>query len=348
MAGQGRSSEEDLVARFVAALGSGEARVGIGDDAAVLDIRGPLVVTTDLLVENVDFRRHVPLRFVAMKALAANVSDVAAMGARAESFVLGLALPPELLDSIDGFIEGLADAAKRWKVSLIGGDLSSSTEMTVTITAFGKFAEGASPLLRSGANPGEHLFVSRALGGAAAGLVLLERGWRITESGDAKPPADLPGEVGYAQREFAASAIRRQVAPEPEAELGDALARSGAVTACIDISDGLSTDLHRLCRASGVGAVIEQERVPRFPDLDGAGFSLGIDPDKAVLHGGEELALLFTSRRREAELSRALGRPVYRIGTITASAGVALQSPSGAVDLPPQGFDHFSRGQRER
>lgn len=342
------SSEEDLVARLVAALGRGEARVGIGDDAAVIDVRGPMVVTTDLLVENVDFRRNVPLRFVAAKSLAVNVSDLAAMGARGESFVLGLAIPPELLGSMDGFIEGMAGAARLWKMSLIGGDLSRSTEMMVTITAFGRFTEGASPLLRSGAGPGEHLFVSRALGGAAAGLALLERGWRITESGDANAPDDLPGAAGYAQREFAASAMRRQVAPEPEAELGDALARSGLVTACIDISDGLSTDLHRLCRASGVGAVVEHERVPRFPDLDGTGFSLGIDPDGAVLHGGEELALLFTSHGRESELSRALGRPVYRIGRTTATAEVVLERASGAVDLAPEGFDHFAGDQRAR
>lgn len=334
--------EEQLIAKLMAAFGGGTARVGIGDDAAVIDTRGPMVVTTDVLVENVDFRRHVPLRFVAAKALAANVSDVAAMGALAETFVLGLAVPSDLLGSIDGFIEGLADAARRWRVSLIGGDLSSATEMVVAITAFGRFSEGASPLLRSGAKPGESVFVSRALGGAAGGLALLERGWRISDAGEIAAPEDLPGAVGYAQREFAGSAIRRQVAPEPEVELGDALARSGAVSSCIDISDGLSTDLDRLCRASGVGVTLEWERIPRFPDLDGTGFSLGIDPEAAVLHGGEDLALLFTSQRQESELSRLLGRPVYRIGIATATGRVVLQRESGALDLPPGGFDHFS------
>jgi thiamine-monophosphate kinase len=132
--------------------------------------------------------------------------------------------------------------------------------------------------------------------------------------------------------------MARHLNPEPEVALGIALAGIDAVTACIDISDGLSTDLNHLCDASKVGADIERQRIPRFPDIDRAGPSLGIDVTQAVLHGGEELALLFTASMRESELSKRLGRPVYAIGRIVEQRGVRLDGePLGAG-----GFDHFA------
>ena len=197
-------------------------------------------------------------------------------------------------------------------------------------------------MLRNGARPGDGLFISRPVGGAAAGLHLLQRGWSFDDAGRAIAPDDLPTEAGYAQKEFAGSAMRRQAAPEPEVELGPQLAAAGA-SACIDVSDGLSTDLNRICRASGCGAVVEWARVPRFPDIESLGFSLGVDPVRAVLHGGEELALLFTSRRTESELSAALRRPVYRIGRMTEGARVTLEKEDGESELRAEGWDHFPR-----
>jgi thiamine-monophosphate kinase len=335
--------EEGIIARIVEAFGVGhDALVGIGDDAAVLEL-GRTVVTTDLLIENVDFTREIPLRFTGAKSLAANVSDLAAMGAVPASFLMALGIPAALLDSIDRLIEGMADAAGAFKIELVGGDLSAASELTIAITAIGLLDNGVAPLRRSGARRGEAVFVSRPLGAAAAGLHLLRRGWQIDSAGMVTPPGDLPAAVGYSQREFAAAVIRRQVSPEPEHLLGPALARARLATACIDISDGLSTDLHRLCDASGVGAEIEWERIPRFPDIEGIGFSLGVDQTEAVLHGGEELALLFTSAETESELSRKLVRPVYRIGRTTAALGVRLSRNERTTDLLRGGFDHFAR-----
>src|SRR5207244_12985414 len=151
---------------------------------------------------------------------------------------------------------------------------------------------------------GARAYLSRPIGGAAAGRWRLQHGWSV----DGGP--DVP----YAQREFAMSAIRRHVDPEPEVRLGRELAQIDQVTACIDVSDGLSSDLHHLCDASAAGADIERERIPIFPDLLGNG--LGIPVQECVLHGGEEYARLFTSSQRESELSTRLGRHVFALGRI--------------------------------
>jgi thiamine-monophosphate kinase len=195
----------------------------------------------------------------------------------------------------------------------------------VSIAAIGRAPR---PLLRSGGKAGDRIYVSRPIGASDAGLQLLKRGWSID------PPRDMP----YAHREFAAAVIHRHIDPDPEVALGMALASIAEVTACIDISDGLSTDLHHLCDASGVGAEIERDRIPLFPDLRSAGPALGIDVNHAVLHGGEEFALLFTSSLRESELSTRTGRPVYAIGRMVAEKGVRLDGQP----LQPGGYDHFA------
>lgn len=337
------NGEEALIAQLVAAFGgTGHAEVGIGDDAAILRGAGRTVVTTDLLVEGVDFTRAIPIEFVAAKSLAVNLSDLAAMGAHPRAFVLSVGLPDDLVPEFRTFAVALAGAARRWGVSLVGGDLSGSRDLTISITAFGELPQGSAALLRNGTRPGDGLFLSRPVGGAAAGLHLLLRGWSIARDGSASAPPDLPAPPGFAQKEFAASALRRQVAPEPEVDLGPRLAAEGA-TACIDVSDGLSTDLHRLCGASGCGARLEWARIPRFPDLDSLGFSLGVDPERAVLHGGEELALLFTSRRSESELSSAFRRPVYRIGRITDGRRIVLEKGETETELRAEGWDHFAK-----
>jgi thiamine-monophosphate kinase len=237
---------------------------------------------------------------------------------------VALGIPPWALQKLDPFLVALAECARRYDIDLVGGDLSASEKLIIAITATG-WVSGR-PLLRSGANVGDRLYVSRPLGGSAAGLALLKRGW-----------SDLPHDLPYAQREFAASAIRQQIDPEPEVKLGIELAAIGEVSACIDISDGLSTDVHHLCDASGVGADIERQRIPPFPDLLETGKALGIDVRNAVLHGGEEYALLFTSSLRESQLSMRTGRPVYAIGKIVAEKGVRIDGQP----LAAGGYDHF-------
>jgi len=291
----------------------------IGDDAAVI---GDQVITTDMLIEDVDFTRATPIEFIARKSVAVNLSDLAAMGATPSFAVVALGAPKWL--DIEQFMTFVASTAKNYSLEIVGGDLSRSEKLVVTVAAIGRAKR---PLLRSGARVGDRLFVSRPLGASSAGLQLLQSGASLDRP-------DLP----YAWREFSAAVMTRHLNPEPEVALGIALAGIDAVTACIDISDGLSTDLNHLCDASKVGAEVERERIPRFPDIDRAGPALGIDVRQAVLHGGEELALLFTASMRESELSTRLGRPVYAIGRIVEQRGVRLDGePLGAG-----GFDHFA------
>lgn len=315
---------EDEIVRRLRSLFSDR----IGDDAAVL---GNMVATTDMLVEDVDFTKDTPPEFIARKSLAVNISDLAAMGAVPTWALTSFAIPPWFVPHLDTFLEALSAAAREYRIEIVGGDLSRSGALVLSVVACG--AIESRPLLRSGARPGDRIYVSRPIGGAAAGLALIRSGWTLSG-----PP---PRPAGYAVIEFARSAMRRQLDPEPELALGSALARIPEVTACIDVSDGLSTDLHRLCDASQCGAEIERERIPLFPDLIGSGPALGIVVRDAVLHGGEEFALLFTSSLRESELSTRLGRPVYMIGRMIAGEGVVLREDGAAKKLEPGGWDHF-------
>jgi thiamine-monophosphate kinase len=297
-------SEGDLIARIR------ELFPRTGDDCAVV---GRQVLTTDMLVEDVDFTPDTPSELVARKSLAVNLSDLAAMGARPTMALVALAGPDD--GRLREIVEELAAAAQRWKIEIVGGDLSRAAKLVIAITAIG---ETDDPLLRSGAKRGDRIYVSRPLGASAAGLQLLQN-----------PPQN----PGFALRELIESAIRRHRDPEPELDLGMKL--HGIATACIDISDGLSTDLHHLCDASNCGAEIERERIPIFPNLQ----QLRIDIADAVLHGGEEYALLFTSPLRESELSSRVGRPVYAIGRIVEERGVRMNGQP----LEPRGWDHFER-----
>lgn len=296
----------------------------IGDDAAVV---GGQVLTTDMLIEGIDFTASTSLRLVARKSLAVNLSDLAAMGAAPDYALLSLALPPWALVRVDEMLTSYAEAAREYGIEIVGGDFSRGERLTIAITAIGHVVDR--PLLRSGAMPGDRVFLSRPVGGSGAGLRLL-----------------LSGEEGlgreFLEREFIQSAIRRHVDPEPELALGLALQAIPAVSSCIDVSDGLSTDLHHLCRASGVGAEIEKERIPVFPELVEFGGRLGIDVRDVVLNGGEEYALLFTAAVRESEMSRAVGRPVYAIGRITRDPGVVLRVDGVTGPMVPGGWDHFA------
>ncbi len=307
-------NEQEIIARFRA------QSPRIGDDAAVV---GSDVITNDMLIEDVDFTRAIPLELIARKSLATNLSDLAAMGATPRHCLIALGIP-EWPDHVK-LADALIAAAKQFGIEIIGGDLSKAEKLTISITAIGTAER---PLLRSGAKAGERIYVSRPIGGSSSGLYLLNHGWTL----DQAPPG-----TSYAQREFGFSAIRRHVDPEPETALGIALAKIAEVSACIDISDGLSTDLHHLCEESSCGAEIERERIPIFPDLLGAGTALRICVPDVVVHGGEEYALLFTSSLRESELSARLGRPVYSIGRVTKEREVRLNGQK----LEPKGFDHF-------
>lgn len=307
----------------------------IGDDAAIVDGQ---VLTTDMLVEDVDFTRAIPLRFIARKSLAVNLSDLAAMGAAPAYALLALALPPWALENIDELLEAFAEAAKQYGIEIVGGDFSRAEKLTISVTAIGRIVTRA--LLRSGARPGDRIYLSRPVGGSGAGFVLL--GQDVATGFSPSRGGLKPALRAYAQREFIESAVRRHVDPEPELALGIALAAIDQVTSCIDVSDGLSTDLHHLCDASNCGAEIEKERIPVFPELPAYARQFGIDVRNVVLHGGEEYALLFTSSLRESELSARLKRPVYAIGRMTRERGVLLKEDGVARPLEPRGWDHFA------
>ena len=332
------TSEKDLIGRLRKSFRLPSAALELRDDAAILEQLGRIVLTQDLLLENVDFTDRIPAYHIGAKSLAVNLSDLAAMGAIPSGFLLGLVIPESWLGQYDELLRGLASNSERYHCPLLGGDLSGGDRLCISITAVGRLFDESKPLLRTAARPGQFLYVSRPLGGAAAGLELLRRGWSIDVSGNASPPAER-GQVSYEQRELASAVMLHHVSPRPEVDLALKLSEEELAGGCIDISDGLSTDLTHLCNASGVGAVIEYERIPQFPGLERA--ISGDALDRAMLHGGEELALLFTSPLRESELCRRLGRSVYSIGRITAEKEILLSRDGTSAPLEPAGFDHF-------
>ncbi|HVT04745.1 MAG TPA: thiamine-phosphate kinase [Thermoanaerobaculia bacterium] len=332
-------TEEALITRIQRLFPSFKEGIGIGDDAAIVEARGEIVITTDMLLEGIDFTLDIPMGFIGAKALTANISDLAAMGAIPKNFLLTLAMPPDSAASIDPLLYGLRDAASKYEVKLIGGDLSSGPCLIISITAIGAM-DGARPLLRSGAQAGDRLYVSRPLGASATGLHLTQSGWKVTAEGNAVSPSGYA--LSYTQREFAASVLRRHVSPEAEVALGRKLATAGLASSCIDVSDGLSTDLQHLCRASRCGARIQWDRLPVFPDLPQLARPIGISVDEVVLHGGEEYSLLFTSPLRESELSQRLSRPVYQIGTIVKGSELTIVRDEKEEPLEVRGYDHFA------
>jgi thiamine-monophosphate kinase len=318
---------------------------GIGDDAAVFRSGAgrDQVITTDLLVEDVDFFRALAEPAdLGHKALAVSLSDVAAMGARPRFALLSLGVPQTTWDShfLDDFYSGLLALAETYNVVLVGGDVSRSPDRIVIDSIVVGECEQGRAVLRSGASVGDQLFVTGALGGAAAGLRLLERSLTLPDD----LTRDFPSEFN------ALSA--RQTRPAPRVEWGAWLGESGLATAMIDLSDGLSSDLSHLCRESNVGAVLDWSQIPIDPLLshDGAladnsfTHSVVADAHQLALHGGEDFELLFTVHPRDLlKLPRELGGvPVTRVGEITeAGAGLKLQRHQHLEELHPAGFEHF-------
>jgi thiamine-monophosphate kinase len=338
----GLPPEDAIVQRLAAAFATRrrDVKTGIGDDAAVLAAPPRLAVTTDVLLEDHDFRRDADPRRLGRRALNVNLSDLAAMGATPLWAVLALGLPkktrPEWLEALTA---GVREAAAEHGVAIVGGDLSASEKIFVSVTAIGQAPE--KPLLRSGAEPGDALYVSGTLGAAAAGLRLLEAGYRLSEDKDVLGPKGrkVPSSRG---REIA-RLIRHQVDPRPQIELGAALARGGLASAALDVSDGLARDLYRLCRASDVGATVDASLLPVDSALPDLAASLDLDPLATALYGGEDFGLLFTvPERKRAAVESLTGRFALRqIGTIDDGAGVRLVRGGRRAPLPDAGFDHF-------
>jgi thiamine-monophosphate kinase len=295
--------------------------IGIGDDAALVKTPGSLLLTTDILVEDEDFRRAVhPPRLLGRKALNVNLSDIAAMGGRPLHALVGMAIPGDLEESwLRKFMAGFRSAAREAKVALVGGDLSRADQVMISVTVTG---EAMSPVTRSGARPGDWIFVSGTLGDAAQGFRLVEEGGLKAKGRGVRP------------------LIRAFLDPVPRLELGALLARRKLASAMIDISDGLSVDLAHICEESGVGAEIDASRVPISPALR----RFSKDPLARALNGGEDFELLFSVRPAKLATVRKLSSrfKLTMIGRVTAGKRIFLTTPDKKkTPLRAGGFEHF-------
>ncbi|GMA63343.1 thiamine-phosphate kinase [Alicyclobacillus fastidiosus] len=303
--------------------------LGIGDDAAVFRTStAPFVVTTDTMVEGVHFLPTTITDYnLGYKALAVSVSDVAAMGGRPRFAVVSLAIPAAWDKArLEQVYDGLRENTERFGCDVIGGDVvSTSGPLVITTTVIG---EAENPIPRSGAKPGDILFVTGNLGGSSAGLQVMQE---VT-------PAS-----GIAQ----ARLVERHQRPEPRVGIGTLCAKFG-VHALNDVSDGLASELHEISAASGVRCVIEADQVPLMPEVKELARGLHRDALDYALYGGEDFELVgAASTRAFASLlatASAMQVPVTRIGRCDAGDGVVMRRPNGHLEvLEPKGYNHFKR-----
>jgi thiamine-monophosphate kinase len=297
--------------------------IGIGDDAAVLSGDPPLVVTQDLLVDDVHFRLSTTdMSALGHKALAVNLSDVAAMGAHPVAAVVGLALPRDLRGGVADFYAGMEALAEAFSCTIAGGDLTDAPVLMVSVTVIGRMSPGVSPVLRSGAQPGDAVCVTGALGSAAAGLALLDG-----MSGASVHADSLWG----AYRE-----------PAPRVAAGATLARLG-VHAMMDCSDGLALDLLRMAKASGVSVSLDLDHVPIAPGVLDVARDLGVEPDELAATGGDDYELIVALPPEDLPRCAAAlsGLPLTRVGTVLAgSPEVCVFRDGREVDLSRLGWEH--------
>lgn len=335
--------EFGLIDRLRDALGITERAAllhGIGDDAAVYRVGdGPdgsarvHVVTTDALVEGVHFdRTFAPLGLLGYKAIAVNVSDVVAMNAEPRYATVALGLPNNVsVEAAETMYEGMAQACRQYGLAVVGGDVAAAERLFLSVTVVGEAAEAA-VVTRGGAEPGDLLCVTGDLGSAAAGLKVLLAGKEAFEQdGEAQP--DL-APWGYV--------VQRHLAPRARLDRVRTWAEAGVrPSALIDISDGLASEVHHLCRAGGVGARIEAALLPIHVQTARAAERFGDRPETYALYGGEDYELLFALP--EAELGKLPEDTYAVVGVVTEPHEGTMLALSGdeAVPLQASGFQHF-------
>ena len=310
----------------------------IGDDAAVFHTAAAkeTVITADLLIEDIDFRRTTaPPTLLGHKALAVSLSDIAAMGARPRWSLISIGVPEDVWETefVDQFYEGLTSLASRYDVKLIGGDTSRTPDKIVIDSIVIGECNLDQAVKRAGAQPGDQIFVTGSLGGAAAGLRLIERGAHLAEQNLADEDSQKIDHV-----------LLRQLRPEPRVGWGMVLGEEHLATSMIDISDGLSSDLNHLCADSGAGALIESSLLPIDHQVVELCGRRALDPLQLALHGGEDFELLFTVKPGDvARLPRRVdGVELTRIGEVTKAAdGVKISEGSRIWELNPGGWKHF-------
>lgn len=313
--------EKALIASIRGAVRKSRGAVvtGIGDDCAVL--RPPagheILVTTDCTLEGVHFRRqwHSP-EVVGRRCLTRGLSDIAAMGGQPLAVFLSLALPGKLPQNwVDRFLEGLLALSGEFKVPLAGGDTAESPrQILADIVVLGSVPKGTA-VLRSGAKPGDRIYVTGELGGSSAAL-----------------------KEFFAGRKAQPKDFQRHFHPSPRIAVGDFLRKRGLATAMIDLSDGFSTDLTHICEESRVGAEILAADIPRAR----VGHPRRPVDLKLALHGGEDYELLFTARPNTRIRNRIAQVPVSIVGTITRGGNIHVRGMNGSLTkLKPEGWEHF-------
>lgn len=304
----------------------------IGDDCAVLpkDSKTDLVITTDLLVEDIDFRlAWSKPEFIGHKSLAVSLSDVAAMGAKPVWSMISIGVPERIwkTDFVDEFYVGYLGFAKKLDIEMVGGDISKTPDkIVIDSIAAGEVKKGKA-VLRSGAKVGDLIFVTGELGGASAGLKLLENGVLCDES----------------VKSWQKTLLLKQLSPFPQITYGKRIGETQLATSMIDLSDGLSSDLAHICRASRVGAKIFADKIPFHKKLRAVAKSLDEKLDYA-LNGGEDFELLFTANPKKNFHVKKLveNSHFFQIGEVTANAEIVeLIEDRKSQILQPKGYQHF-------
>ena len=331
-----KAQDEDSILRKIAvssrsSSGQGLGKpiaLGIGDDAALLRPKPghELILTCDWFLEGTHFLREKhPPDSVGWKCLARALSDVAAMGGIPRCFLLSLAFPETLTGRwLDLFLGGLRHASRKFRCFLAGGDTTRRNDILINITVVGEVRTGHA-ILRSGARPGDIIFVSGRLGEAELGLQTIRRSKGMTSTKNAL--------------------TRKHLYPEPRLALSQWLAHKGFPTAMMDLSDGLSTDLSGLCAASAVGALLDGSKIPRSKIPDFA-LRRGYDRLQLALHGGDDYELLFTVPPRKTKFLPATfqGVSLTAIGRIVRGRKLLLLVENGrAMQLVPRGWDPFCK-----
>ncbi|MFN3232135.1 MAG: thiamine-phosphate kinase [Alphaproteobacteria bacterium] len=322
MADGSQRGEFQLINELLVPLAAGQTgAAGLSNDAATLDVPEgrQLVLTKDMMVAGVHFLPDDPPDLIARKLLRVNLSDIAAMGAKPEAYMLGLALPVEINDRwLESFTGGLAQDQQTFGIGLLGGDtVSSPGPLTLSVTALGTVEQGRA-ISRCGAQPGDKLVVTGTIGDAALGLQVLRGG--------------IEDPSGYL--------ADRYRLPRPRLHIGQAAV--GIVSAGLDISDGLVADVSHLCAVSGVGAVIHADQIPLSPQAEAA---LEADPTllETILTGGDDYELVFAVPPSQSDRFIALQKSAHCsvIGEVVRTPGVTVVNHFGAsVSLKSSGFRH--------
>jgi thiamine-monophosphate kinase len=325
----------DLISRICDGQGRDDLVLGIGDDAALVQVPGDdlLIITTDLLIEGTHFRRDIIDPYsLGWKSVAANISDIAAMAGTPTYTFSSFALDDVEVDFVENLYQGMTDCAKKYGSRIVGGDTNiSQGSQVINITQLGTAPAGQA-ILRSGAQPGDRLLVTWTLGDSRLGLELLLK-FGLEKATDIN-----------------ICAVDAHLRPEPRIAEAKAAAATGKLHAMMDISDGLAADLPKMCAASGVGAIVDTLSRAISPIVRGGASGVGIDPTVLAVQGGEEYELLMAVPENAVDsviktVADATGTQVTAIGRITAERDVLIEGTDGSRTPLRGGWTHFEKQQ---